>query len=65
MANAFAQKHLRSIILNVSFRNKLYFVIIVLLLLITIITITIVVLLLKLLLSGLGTQNLPIGTKHS
>lgn len=25
MANAFAQKHLRSIILNVSSRNKLYF----------------------------------------
>lgn len=40
MANAFAQKHLRSIILNVSSRNKLCFVtIVVLLRLIAIITV--------------------------
>lgn len=58
MANAFAQKHLRSIILNVSFQKRLYFVIIVvLLLLITIIPVIIVVLLPKLLSSGEGTHR--------
>lgn len=58
MANAFAQKHLRSIILNVSSRSKLYFVTIVaLLLLIAVITVIVVLLLLKLLLSGEGTQR--------
>lgn len=43
MANAFAQKHLRSIILNVSSWNKLCFVtIVVVLLFITIITILVI-----------------------
>ena len=56
MANAFAQKHLRSIILNVSSWSTLYFVTI-LLLLTTIITVIVNILLLKLLMSEEDTQR--------
>lgn len=58
MANAFAQKHLRSIILNVSFQNTLYFVtLVVLLLLIAITTLIILISSSLFKLSGEGTQR--------